>query len=172
MPVKFFSSPRRAFLYSPLGSRGSATAERRVHEHLDELARLEQLAGHAPLRAERRDERHQHDEAGVDHQLGHLGHAPDVLDAVGLGEAEIPVQTVPDVVAVEQVGVAPARDQPALEQVGDRRLARAGQPGEPDDAGALPLLPPRARACRTSRAWGWTLSARRSAVWIRPAATV
>ena len=28
----------------------------------------------------------QHDQAGVDHQLGDLGDAADVLDAVGLGE--------------------------------------------------------------------------------------
>jgi hypothetical protein len=39
--------------------------------------------------------------------LRHLGHAADVLDAVGVGEAEVLVEPVADVVAVEQVGVAP-----------------------------------------------------------------
>ena len=52
-----------------------------------------------------------HDEPGVDHQLGHLGDAADVLDAVGLGEAEVLVQPMADVVAVEEVGVAAQRVQ-------------------------------------------------------------
>src|SRR5690606_34482095 len=43
--------------------------ERRVDEHLEELAWLEQLAGEAPFRAEGRDERDEHDQAGIDHQL-------------------------------------------------------------------------------------------------------
>ena len=52
----------------------------------------------------------QHDQPGIDHQLGDLGDAADVLDAVGVGEAEVLVQAVADVVAVEQVGVrGPAR---------------------------------------------------------------
>jgi hypothetical protein len=48
-----------------------------------------------------------HDQAGVGHQLRHLGDAADVLHAVGVGEAEIAVEPVADIVAVEDVGVAP-----------------------------------------------------------------
>src|SRR3546814_3651320 len=44
-----------------------------VDEHLDELAFAHQFAGHPPLGLERRDERDQHDQPGVYHQLGHLG---------------------------------------------------------------------------------------------------
>ena len=88
------------------------------------------------LGAERRDERHEHDQPGVDHQLRDFGDAADVLDAVGVGEAEVLVQPVADVVAVEQVGVTAERVQPLLDQVGDRRLARAGQAGEPQHARA------------------------------------
>ena len=69
-----------------------------------------------------------------------LADAADVLDAVGLREAEIAVEAVADVVAVEQEGVAAERVEAALDQVGDRRLARSGEAGEPEDAGALALL--------------------------------
>ena len=73
---------------------------------------VDQFAHHAALGAERRDERAQHDEPGVGHQLGHLADAPDVLDAVGFGKAEVAVEAVPHIVAVEHDGM--------------RRRARAG----------------------------------------------
>ena len=62
---------------------------------------------------------------GVDEQLGHLAHAADVLHPVGVGEAEVAVQAVADVVAVEQEGAHALLVQLALDQVGDGRLARA-----------------------------------------------
>ena len=43
MPVKFLRSPRRAFAYSPLTSRRSATCSG-VSEHFQKLAWLEQRA--------------------------------------------------------------------------------------------------------------------------------
>ena len=61
-----------------------------------------QFAHHAPLGAERRDEGAQHDETGLGHQLGDLADAADVLHPVGLGEAEILVEAVAHIVAVEQ----------------------------------------------------------------------
>ena len=114
--------------------------ERRVHVHLEELALAEQRTRHAALGAERRDERHQHDQAGVGHQLRHLGDATDVLDSIGVGEAEVAVQAVAHVVAVEQVGVSPERQQLLLDQVRDRRLAGAREAGEPQHRGPLALL--------------------------------
>ena len=48
---------------------------------------------------------HEHDQPGIGHQLRHLADAADVLDPIGLGEAQILVQAVADVVAVEQDGV-------------------------------------------------------------------
>ncbi|EEF93550.1 hypothetical protein CATMIT_01818, partial [Catenibacterium mitsuokai DSM 15897] len=87
----------------------------------------------------RRDEAHQHDQAGVGHQLGHFGDAADVLDPVGVGETQILVQTVADVVAVEDEGVVAERVQLLVDQVGDGRLARARQAGEPHAARLLPL---------------------------------
>ena len=82
---------------------------------------------------------------GVRHQAGHFGHATDVLDAVSFREAEILVEAVTHVVAVEQVGVPPERVQPLFQQVGNGRLAGARQTRKPDDAGAADLSCPRAR---------------------------
>jgi hypothetical protein len=85
----------------------------------DELARAEQVAGELALGPERGDGGGQDDEAGVGHQPGHLRDPPDVLDAVGVGEAEVLVQAVPDVVAVEQVGVEALAVQAPFDEVRD-----------------------------------------------------
>ena len=137
MPVKLASSPRPGLGVEALAVTGLGDVEAAVDEHLDELAGLEQVAGHAPLGAERRDERHQHDEPGVDHEPGHLGDPADVLDPVGVGEAEVVVEAVAHVVAVEQVGVAPELVELLLDEVGDGRLAGAREAGEPDDGRLL-----------------------------------
>ena len=42
---------------------------------------------------------------GLDEELRHLADAADVLDPVGIGEAEILVEAVAHIVAVEQHGV-------------------------------------------------------------------
>ena len=76
-----------------------------------------------------------HDEPGIGHQLGDLADAADVLDAVGIGEAQIAVEAVADIVAVEQDRVAPRRVKLLLQQIGDGRFARAGEAGEPQHAG-------------------------------------
>jgi hypothetical protein len=49
----------------------------------------------------------------------------DVLDPVGVGKAEVAVQPVPDIVAVEQHRVAAESQQFLLDPVGNRRLAGA-----------------------------------------------
>ena len=74
------------------------------------------------------------DDAGVGEQLGDLADAADVLLAVGGGEAEVLVQAVADVVAVEHVGELAALHQGVLEREGDGALAGAGQAGEPERA--------------------------------------
>ena len=65
--------------------------------------------------------------AGVDEQLGDFADAADVLDAVRVGEAEVAVQAVTHVVAVEHVGVRATGVQLTLDDVGDGALARARQ---------------------------------------------
>src|SRR3546814_1760488 len=64
---------------------------------------------------------------------------------VGVGEAEVAVQSMADVVAIEQIGVVAQRVQALLDQVGDGRLAGARQAGEPQAARQLAL------AARTRR---------------------
>ena len=86
---------------------------------------VDQLPHHLPLCAERRDERTQHDQARVDEQLGDFADAPDIFHAVGVGEAEIAVQAVANVVAVEHVGMSAARVKLPLHDAGDGALAGA-----------------------------------------------
>ena len=103
------------------------------------------------------------DQPGIAHQLGDLADAADVLDAVGVGEAEIAVEPVPDIVAVEQHRVRAERQQLLFETVGDRRFAGAGQPGEPQDRGLRGRSARRVASGRRSRSCQWMLVARRSA---------
>ena len=91
------------------------------------------------LGLKRRDERRDHDDARVDHQLGYLGHTSNVLNSIGVSEAEVAVQPVTHVVAVEQIRVAAHRVQLLLNNVGDSRLASARESGEPHHATALTL---------------------------------
>ena len=79
-------------------------------------------------------------QAGVDEQRRHLADAADVLVAAGLGEIEILVEAVAHVVAVQQVAVMAALHQRLFERIGDGRLARARQPGEPHHGRLLALL--------------------------------
>ncbi len=123
MPVKLASSPAPGLGVEALGVAGLGHVERSVDEDLDELVVVHAVSGQAPLGAERRDERHQHDQPGVDHQRRHLGDAADVLHPVGVGEAEVAVEAVAHVVAVEQVRARAERVQLRLDDVGDRRLA-------------------------------------------------
>ena len=83
------------------------------------------VADQPPLGPERRNERAQHDEPGVGHQPRHLADAADVLDPVGCGEAQVLVETVADIVAVEERSMDAARMKPGLNQIGDRRFSRA-----------------------------------------------
>ena len=137
--MKFFSWPLDGASIEPLRVTPCAFLERRVDEDLHELAVRHHLPRHPPLGAERRDEGDDHDKSRIGHQPCHLGHPADVLDAVGVREPEVAVQPVPDIVAVEDVGVAALRVQLLLEEVRDRRLARARQAGEPEHCRALVL---------------------------------
>ena len=59
------------------------------------------VAHHLAFGAERRDERGDHDQPGVHHDLGNLGRTPQVLAPCLLGEAEVAVQAVAQGIAVE-----------------------------------------------------------------------
>src|SRR3546814_3456541 len=97
------------------------------------------LTHHAACRPEGRDEVAQNDEAGVGHELRDLPDAADILDAIDVGEAEILVKSVADIVAVEQESVPSQAVQPLLDQIGYGRFASAGEAGEPQHARTLIL---------------------------------
>ena len=81
-----------------------AHVERRVDEHLEErqAGGLVEHADLLPTRPVRADEGHEGDDAGVGEEAGDLGDPPHVLGPAPRREAEIPVQPVAKVVAVEQ----------------------------------------------------------------------
>ena len=81
-----------------------------------------------------RDERGEHDQPGIGHQLGDFADPADILDPVGLGKAQILVEAVAHIVAVEQEGVPVHQVQRLFHLIGDGRFARARQPGEPQHA--------------------------------------
>ncbi len=122
-------------LVEPLGIAGFGDGERRIDKDLDEFAGLEDLPRQLPLGPEGRDEGREHDQAGIDEQFGDFRHAPDVFDAIGCREAEIPVDAMPQIVAVEQVGVTAEREQSLFDHVSDRRLARTERPVNQRTAG-------------------------------------
>ena len=81
--------------------------DRRIDENLDEFAACRAVSRTMlPLGPERRDEGAQHDQPGLGHQLGDFADAADIFDPVDFGEAEIAVEPMADIVAVEQDRVA------------------------------------------------------------------
>ncbi len=73
----------------------------------------------------RADEACHRDDTGVGEQLGHLADTADILLAVGGREAEIFIQAVANIVAVEDVGKPAPLDDRVFEGEGDGALARA-----------------------------------------------
>src|SRR4029079_17348269 len=91
--------------------------ERRIDENLEELPFRDHPANHVALSPERRNEGGEHNQARVSHQSRHFADAADVFDPVRFGEAEVAIEAVADVVAVEQEGVAAARRKLLFNQV-------------------------------------------------------
>ena len=119
------------------------------------------LAHHLPLGAKRRDERAQDDQPGIDHQLGDLADAPDVLDAVGLGEAEIAVEAVAHVVAVEHVVCTPRACSRSSTRLAIVDLPAPDRPVNHRIAGRWCFRAARACLGRPSASCRWMLVARR-----------
>ena len=139
MPVKFVSSPRRALGRGPCGRGASATASG--------VSTKTSMNSPSPTssRAIRRSAR-----KGEMNDTSTISPASTISVATSATRRMFStrsasvkprslVEPVADVVAVEQVGVAADGVQLALDQVGDGRLAGAGEPGEPDHARPLAL---------------------------------
>ena len=124
--------PGARLLIEPLHVALFRFGERRIHEHLIEFAIRHQTTRHVALGAEWRDEGDEDDKSGVRHELRDLGHAADVLDAIGVGEAKVAIETVAHVIAIEQYRMLAERVQLLVDQVRDRGFARAGEASEPE----------------------------------------
>ena len=79
----------------------------------------------------RGDERDHSDHSGVGKQSGHLSHSTHVLGPIGRLEAQIGIQAVPEVVAVEQIGRSASFYESTLYLYCNRGLPRSGQTGQP-----------------------------------------
>src|SRR5262249_48310122 len=136
MPVKFLSSPRRALRYSPFTSRRSASASG-VSTNTSKNSPAVNSS-----RAMRRSERNrQMNQPRIHHEPRDLRDTADVLDAVLGSEAQVLVESVAHVVAIEEIGVAAGGREALLDAVGNGGFAGAGEAGQPQHARLLPLQP-------------------------------
>ena len=58
--------------------------------------------------------------SGVDHEPSDLGNPRDVFHSIFIGETEITIQTMPDIVAVQEICVLSVRGEPRLHEICDR----------------------------------------------------
>src|SRR5262245_52025316 len=96
------------------------------------------LSGRAPgafaVGAIGRDESSYGDKARIGEQGRHLAHATDVLRAVVGRKTEIRVEALAHIVAIEHEYIVALDEQLLFHRHRQRRLAGAGQTGEPEDA--------------------------------------
>src|SRR6185437_10459546 len=135
-----FYLARLGLAIQPLRIAFHANFERRIDVDFDEFALAHQFARHAPLRSEGRDKRNKHDQSGIYEQLCRLANPANVFHAIDVCEAEIAIEPVADIVAVEQIGVSAFGEERAFDQVRNGGFARSRKTGEPEHDGPLPLL--------------------------------
>lgn len=90
--------------------------------------------GEVSVLAEGGDEGDKADDSGIGEELGDLSDSADVLLSVGKRESEILVESVSDVVTVEDVCGDTLGDKVLLELHGDGGFTGSGETGEPDSA--------------------------------------
>src|SRR6185295_13462388 len=103
------------------------------------------------IRRKRRDQRRHRDDAGVGEQRRDLAGPADVLAPVGVRKAEVRVEAMTEIVAVEHVDEAALLVKRRFERPSDRRFTGAGQPGEPDGTALLAEQTLALRAADASR---------------------
>ena len=82
---------------------------------------------------------------GIEEQFGRLADPADILRPVDIGEAQVAIEAVPDIVAIQQMeatAMPPLGGEGLLHQIGDCRLSRSRQAGEPlhSMAGFCPFM--------------------------------
>ena len=121
------------FLIKSLGVAFLGHVQRRIDVDLEERKAgiVVQLAHEIAISAIGADEAGDGDDPRLGEELGHLADAANVLSTVLSGEAEVLVQAVADVVAVESIGVLALLQEHLLQGDGDRALARGGETRHP-----------------------------------------
>jgi hypothetical protein len=82
---------------------------------------------------------HRNDEAAIRHQLCYFAGPPDILHPIGFGKAEVAIESVAQVIAVQQHCMMTRGVQTLLHDIGDGLFSCARQPREPDDGRLLIL---------------------------------
>jgi len=91
-------------------------------------------SGEVSVLAEGGDEGDEADDSGIGEELGNLSDSADVFFSVGEGESEVLVETMSDVVTVEDVCGDTLGDKMLLELHGDGGFTGSGETGKPDSA--------------------------------------
>ena len=97
-----------------------------VHFVKGHVGGIVQLAHQIAVLAVRADEAGNRDDPSVGEELGHLANAADILGTVVSAKAQILVQPMANIVAVQPVGVLPTLEQNLLKCDCDRALATTG----------------------------------------------
>src|SRR5438093_4047012 len=121
--------PRQRPTIQPFGVAADALVERGLHVHLDE--RADALAYLVPDRAVGRDRSRDHRHAVPCEQLRYVADPADVDVAVLARESQTPGEILAHLVSVEHLDRDGTAAQLRAHRGGERRLARAGQTGEP-----------------------------------------
>src|SRR6202011_5932036 len=112
-----FEPPGLRLCVKPLWIASDAFLERSVNEDLEKSGGCSQFSYRLPFGAKRRNERANHDQPRLGHQLGDFADAPDVFNPVRVGKTKIAIEAVSHIVAVEQHRVPPAGQQLLLDEI-------------------------------------------------------
>lgn len=156
-PGETFDFACTSFLVQPFGIPLLADFQRRVDKNLDEvtaITRFDNLpASLVAIATIGADERRQRDQSGGNEKLANCGNPPNVLSAIinakpkpesfrirwpVVGEKlGAGIQSMTDIVAVQQIALGTQFVEPAVNRIGNGTLATAAQPREPDNTARL-----------------------------------
>ena len=109
---------------------GFADGQRRVHEHLEKIARRKQVARPQPVSPIRRNERGEADQSGIGPQTGDQGGPADIFVPVRFAETRIAAQTSAQPVAINEKSAVSGIEQTPVNGDGEHGFAGAAQAGD------------------------------------------
>ena len=110
---------------------------RRVNEYFQKFSLCKQSPREPAFRAIRRDERNQHDQAGIHHQLCDFGDTANVFHAIRFGKSQIAAKAMAYVVSIQNIRVLAGGMQARFQEARNSGFSRAGETGEPYAARGL-----------------------------------